>query len=147
MCNVGSASVWKPLLYNPICSAGRQVRNTSSWMRVSENSEPLDVQISESLPHELNVRHQNGPETKQQKQEDEILCLNPSTNMGCGNESLWKSASSQESAERHLVLITLLADSRMSPLLFLSLPLRRFVFLSFYLSVYLSSYLAIFCAF
>lgn len=116
MCSVGSASAWKPLLYNPICSAGRQVSNTSSWMRVSVNA-----QTSESPPHKLNVRHQNGPETEQQKQEEEIPCLNHSTNTGRRNESLWKSASSQESAERHLVLITLLADSRMSPLLFLSL--------------------------
>ena len=33
------------------------------------------------------------------KQTTEIICLNPWTNMGCGNELQLKSASSQESAE------------------------------------------------
>lgn len=102
----GDSVIQPHLLY------GQTGQDTQVAERLSENSEPLDRHISAQTQLEAS----KWTRIKQQRREGEIRHPHPSTNTGCGNESLLKSASSQESAERHLVLITLLADSRMSPL-------------------------------
>lgn len=114
----GSASVWKPLCYTILSTLRANRSDTQVAECLSENSEPLEKDLWIASAQ---TQCETSKWTRNKQQRQEILCLNPSTNMGCGNESLWKSAPSQKSAERHLVLITLLADSRMSPVLFLSL--------------------------
>lgn len=85
MCSVGSASVWKPLCYT-IPSALRADRSETQVAEcLSENSKPLDAQISESPPHKLNVRHQNGPK----KKTTETRGWNP-VSKSLNKQGLWK---------------------------------------------------------
>lgn len=89
---------------------GRRVRHTSSWMTVWELRAIRHTDRQSDAPKQ----------TTRQRQEGEVLCLK-----SFGKHVLWKwidvKIRLQSRERRHLVLITLLADSRMSPLLFLSL--------------------------